>query len=211
MSYDHIVVGGGSSGSLLAARLVLAGSKVLVLGAGGVINAPVRTASVSLQAEGLVEIRPQLGTFVFAPSLADLRAQCEQRVALQLEAVRLSLIRNLGSLKTTLKSFCDQMRDALANGEQDHYHRLDIGLHLMFLGLANSPYFKETYVSCISSAFAALRHRFVQDAAHDSASIKEDLGMAQLIGVRDLASLQAIMHQHIQNTEAYYEKLLVPV
>lgn len=35
MSYDHIVVGGGSSGSLLASRLARAGSRVLVLEAGG--------------------------------------------------------------------------------------------------------------------------------------------------------------------------------
>jgi len=35
MSYDYIVVGGGSSGSLLASKLARAGSKVLVLEAGG--------------------------------------------------------------------------------------------------------------------------------------------------------------------------------
>lgn len=35
MNYDHIVVGGGSSGSLLAARLAQAGARVLVLEAGG--------------------------------------------------------------------------------------------------------------------------------------------------------------------------------
>lgn len=35
MAYDHIIVGGGSSGSLVAARLARAGSKVLVIEAGG--------------------------------------------------------------------------------------------------------------------------------------------------------------------------------
>ncbi|MCV2894661.1 GMC family oxidoreductase [Lentibacter sp. XHP0401] len=35
MTYDYIVVGGGSSGSLLAARLAYAGAKILVLEAGG--------------------------------------------------------------------------------------------------------------------------------------------------------------------------------
>ena len=35
MAYDHIIIGGGSSGSLVAARLARAGSKVLVIEAGG--------------------------------------------------------------------------------------------------------------------------------------------------------------------------------
>lgn len=183
-------------------------SETHVAEAYGVTKAPVRAAYVRLQSEGLVEIRPQSGTFVFAPTQDDLRALCELRIALELEAVRLSLLRNPEGLKSAVDSICARMQDALAKGEQDRYQRLDNSLHLTLFDLANSPYLKETYEARISSAFAALRHRFAQDASHNSASIKEHTEIADRIGARDITGLRAILRQHIQSTEAYYEKLL---
>jgi len=175
----------------------------------GVTKAPVRAAYVRLQAEGLVEIVPQSGTFVFAPSQDDLRALCELRIALELEAVHLSLLRNPEKLQAGVDGICTRMQDALAKGEQDRYQRLDTTLHLTLFDLANSLYLKETYEARISSAFAALRHRFGQEATHNSASIKEHLEIADRIRVRDVAGLSAILRQHIQNTEAFYDKILV--
>lgn len=174
----------------------------------GVTKAPVRAAYMRLQSEGLVEIRPQSGTFVFAPSQDDLRALCELRIALELEAVCLSLSRNPEKLKNAINSICHRMQDALSKGEQDRYQRLDNTLHLTFFELADSPYLKETYEARIASAFAALRQRFSQEEAHNSASIKEHIEIAERISACDLKRLNSILRQHVQRTEAYYEKLL---
>lgn len=174
----------------------------------GVTKAPVRAAYVRLQSEGLVEIRPQSGTYVFAPSREHLRALCELRIALELEAVRLSMERAEEKLETSVSSVCRQMQDALNSGQQDVYQRLDTAFHLVFFELAQSACLHETYSAKISSAFAALRHRFSQESTHNNASIKEHLAMERCIAERDLASVQDLLRVHIANTEAYYEALL---
>jgi DNA-binding GntR family transcriptional regulator len=174
----------------------------------GVTKAPVRAAYLRLQAEGLVEVRPQSGTYVFAPSQADLRALCELRIALELEAVRLAMARQPEAMVTAFQSLCQRMQDALAKGQQDRYQRLDSSFHLTFFDLADSPYLKETYEARTASAFAALRHRFALDASHNRASIEEHLAITACIASGDLAGLHALLRAHIQKTEAYYQKLL---
>ena len=59
-----------------------------------VTKAPIRPACIRLQGEGLIRIVPQRGIFVFDPSAAEIRALCELRVALELEAARLAMARD---------------------------------------------------------------------------------------------------------------------
>jgi len=51
-----------------------------------VSRTPVREAMGQLQAQGLVVIRPQVGSFVFTPSAEDINALCTFRIALEPKA-----------------------------------------------------------------------------------------------------------------------------
>ena len=64
----------------------------------GVTKAPVRSALVKLQAEGLLKIEPNRGAFVMDPSSEDVQALCELRVALEMEAARLAMKRDRARL-----------------------------------------------------------------------------------------------------------------
>jgi len=61
----------------------------------GVSRTPVREAMGQLQLQGLVVIRPQVGSFVFTPSAADISALCAFRKRFSMFARRLILPANL--------------------------------------------------------------------------------------------------------------------
>ena len=58
-------------------------SEEMVANSFGVSRTPVREAMGQLQAQGLVVIRPQVGSFVFTPSADDITALCTFRIALE--------------------------------------------------------------------------------------------------------------------------------
>lgn len=174
----------------------------------GVTKAPIRSAVSRLLAEGLVVVQPQSGTYVFKPSVEDLSALCELRIALELEATYLSMKRNYDELLASQTKICDHMKIALEQGAQDKYQRLDTKYHLSFFNYSSSPYLLETYEARVSNAFAALRFRFSQNKAHNEASIQEHREMCDYISERDYVSLAKAQRRHIQNTKTFYQELL---
>ncbi|MDB5473699.1 MAG: GntR family transcriptional regulator [Devosia sp.] len=174
----------------------------------GVTKAPVRAAFGRLQSEGLVEIRAQLGTFVFRPSRDSLTALCELRTALELEAARLSMLRAHGRLSKVVTDIYNQMLTALEHEGRVKYQHLDTSLHLVFFELAQSPYLRATYQAQVSSAFAALRHRFAQARSHNEASIIEHREIVEAVQTNDLSRLRLAVRKHVDHTQAYYDDFL---
>lgn len=56
----------------------------------GVSRTPVREALSLLQLQGLIDVRPQRGSFVFQPSKADIEELCQFRVMVETGALRLA-------------------------------------------------------------------------------------------------------------------------
>lgn len=174
----------------------------------GVTKAPIRAAYKVLQAEGLVDVRPQAGTFVFQPSAAAICSLCELRIALELEALRLSLARQPDLLLDKISAVCTNMASALEKHQYKQYQKLDSTFHLVFFETADSPVLQEVYNARVALSFAALRHRFARDQSHMDASFNEHIEMRKLIKKRDIDGLNALLREHIDNTESYYEKLM---
>lgn len=57
----------------------------------GTSRTPVRGALMALQVQGLIEIKPQSGSFVFMPTRQDIAELCEFRTLLELQAMQLSM------------------------------------------------------------------------------------------------------------------------
>ena len=77
----RIITGEAKSGALL--------SEIALAEELGVSRTPVREALKQLQTEGLVEIRPRVGTFVSAPSRRDITELFEMKELLEGAAARL--------------------------------------------------------------------------------------------------------------------------
>lgn len=79
----------------------------------GVSRTPVREALTLLQLQGLVEILPQRGSFVFQPSQADIEELCQFRAMVEVGALRLALAKD--KLQTIID--LEAAQDALALAE----------------------------------------------------------------------------------------------
>ncbi|WGF86358.1 GntR family transcriptional regulator [Marinivivus vitaminiproducens] len=174
----------------------------------GVTRAPVRTAFRHLQAEGLLQIQPQRGAFVFNPAPAEIRALCELRTALEHEAVALAMARNRPGIVARLRALLGAMAACVANADQPAYQKLDDAFHLAIHEMADSPLLLETYRSAVSGRCAALRIRLSRHPGHLQASIREHRAITADIEAGDLDSVQARLRGHIENTQSFYAGLL---
>jgi len=174
----------------------------------GVTKAPIRTAYIRLEGEGLLTIQPQSGTFVFHPTVPELRALCELRIALELEALSLALSRNGELLEKQVDAILKEMAWALDQDNHDFYQQLDTRLHLAIVEHADSPLLAETYFGKVNSCFAALRTRFSREQAHNDYSMAEHKTIAESIRNRDSSQAVRLMREHIDYTEKYYRSLL---
>lgn len=95
----------------------------------GVSRFPVSEALSRLQAEGLVEIRPQSGTIVSLIRLADVRENLFLRRALEAEAVR-SLARDITpDVLAALQRNIRYQKAAAGAGDPAGFHALDLEFH----------------------------------------------------------------------------------
>lgn len=174
----------------------------------GVTKAPIRSAYIRLEGEGLIEIRPQAGTFVFKPSADELRALCELRTALEIEAMQLAMLRDPAGLEGDFRRICTAMEEALRIKGRDTYQRLDTELHLAILARAFSPLLEKTYGSQVNSRFAALRYRFSQEEKHNANSIAEHRALRDAVVGRDVTEATRLLRAHIGYTEGYYANIM---
>lgn len=176
----------------------------------GVTKAPVRAAIIRLESEGLVTVRPQAGTFVFRPGSGEIRALCELRTALEVEAAGLAMDRNLLKLQVDVAKICTEMQLLLDNGRNEEYLALDTALHLTILEHANAPLLAATYREKVSSQFAALRTRFGLEDAYNQASLSDHLQIRDALAQNNKPAVQDLLRDHIGGTKRHYEKILQP-
>lgn len=170
----------------------------------GVTKAPIRSAYIRLEGEGLIEIRPQNGTFVFRPTGEELRALCELRTALEVEAIGMAMDRDPDGLEADIRRIFIAMQEALKVRARAIYQALDTEFHLCVIGRAQSPLLEQTYRSQVNSRFAALRFRFAGEPAHNANSITEHEALKGAIIARDHDGAVRLLRAHIANTERYY-------
>lgn len=169
-----------------------------------VTKAPIRSAYIRLETEGLVDIRRQSGTYVFKPDLEELRALCELRIALEVEAGRLALERDLAGTTAAFSNIVAQMEKARSEDAFQAYQQLDTELHLMIVARARSPLLGDNYRGQVSSRFEALRFRFAQQSIHTDASMSEHQELRDALVNQDVQGFLRLLREHVGKTEIYY-------
>ena len=176
-----------------------------------VTRAPVRPTLIKLQSEGLLHILPQRGAFVFDPSAEEVRALCELRTALELEAARLALQRNRDALAERLAGLVARMEPFARDVINPKYQQLDSEFHLAILEAASSDVLLTAYRQTVHWRFAALRFRLAREREHAARSFDEHRHIVGLIERNDADALQTALRAHIDNTNVYYKSLFAEV
>src|SRR5919112_2312668 len=89
----------------------------------GVSRTPVREALNQLQLQGLIVIRPQVGSFVFSPDAEDIAMLCEFRLILEPRAARLAYRNDQAGTLADLETVLSDMKKALEAKDKVAYGR----------------------------------------------------------------------------------------
>jgi DNA-binding GntR family transcriptional regulator len=124
-----------------------------------VSRSPVRQAFTALEQQGLIDVQPQRGSFVFLPSEDDTQSLCAFRKTIETEAMQLSIQRRRAETLAALKAAAKAMDKAFATGDHLRSARADDEFHDALIAKSGNPYLINAY-RLVSGKVAALRsHR----------------------------------------------------
>lgn len=169
----------------------------------GVSKTPVREALMQLKREGLVEVHPQRGTFVFSMTADEVIKLSELRTILESAALRLALERNAPLLASRWKTIVEQMDKALRLADAERYRTLDGTFHRTIFDLAGNPFLTDAF-DMIAFRIQALRNRLSLDPALNSTSFAEHLELLRLVGEGDHGAAEALLVRHVEWTRTHY-------
>ena len=110
----------------------------------GVSRFPVAAAFSRLQAEGLVEIRPQSGSTVSLIRLADVRENMFLRRALEGETMALLAARRDPDLLVEVERNLRYQKAAVDAADRQGFHRLDLEFHDLLISAVGYPRMRAT-------------------------------------------------------------------
>ncbi len=162
----------------------------------GVSRTPVREALLNLQRDGLVEIRPQAGTFVTPIRRALVEEGMIVREALEVKCAALAAERITSRGLDALRAASAEMAAAARRGDQPGFIAADDGYHRTLLDAAGLPHVR----SIIDGVNAHLdRVRFHSSGFADRAAeaIAEHEEVIAALTRRDAHASAAAVHAHL--------------
>lgn len=164
----------------------------------GVSKTPVREAFLRLKSEGLVEIHPQRGTFVFSLEPEQVSQLCRYRAMIETAALRESAAADRIGLLKAMTRCVAEMKVAEKAGDLKALARIDMDFHRQFLDFCPNEYLKSGY-AVLSSQLRALRHRSPIGNAVPSHQILVDA-----VAAGDIDKACQLLVDHVLENESRY-------
>lgn len=164
----------------------------------GMSKTPVREALVRLKVEGLVDIQPQRGTFVFKLTPEQVGQLCRYRAMVETAALREAADTNREELLQRLRAHVQTMKVAQHDHDLATLSRVDMEFHFEFLSCCTNPYLRGAY-DLIRYQLTALRNRSPIDNMVDSHQVLVDA-----LERGDVDSACELLHAHVLENEDRY-------
>lgn len=165
----------------------------------GVSRTPVREALKQLQTEGLVEIRPRVGTFVTSPSRREITELFEMKELLEGAAARLLAQRGRVPEIDQLEENLRQADRAVARDDRDRVAELVQEFHdLLILGADNSKLEAHYRTLMNQLAYSRLVATSLNQPGRPVQSDREHHHVLELIIAKDGDSAERVMREHVR-------------
>lgn len=164
----------------------------------GVSKTPVREALLRLKTEGLVEIHPQRGTFVFRLSASEVAHLCRFRAMVETEALREAMGNQQAALTKRLSGYVKEMKAAERTKDLAALARVDMEFHWAFLALCDNDYLRASY-ELLRYQLIALRHRSPITNAVPSHQI-----LVEAVAGGNANEAVALLREHVLENEPRY-------
>jgi DNA-binding GntR family transcriptional regulator len=163
----------------------------------GVSRTPVREALSALQLQGLIDIAPQRGSYVFLPSEVDVAELCEFRVMMEGQAMALCHARAKQATAAAMRKANAAMEQAEIGNNHLASAYADNDFHTGFFDNCGNQYLVKAY-GLISGRIATLRtHLLMPQSGVRSGSIGEHVQLIEAFATGDLAGAEGILSAHI--------------
>ncbi|MFI7704079.1 GntR family transcriptional regulator [Nonomuraea sp. NPDC049480] len=174
-------------------------SEIALAEAFGVSRTPVREALKQLQTEGLVEIRPRVGTFVRAPSRREITELFQMKELLEGAAARLLAQRGRVPELDALQANVAAADAAVAAGDRDRYAALVQEFHdLLITGADNAKLEAHYRILMNQLAYQRLVHTSLAQPGRLTQSDSEHRHVVELIAAKDGDSAERVMREHVR-------------
>lgn len=165
----------------------------------GVSRTPVREALKQLQTEGLVEIRPRVGTFVTTPSRREITELFEMKELLEGAAARLLAQRGRVPEVDLLEQNLSEADAAVARDDQERYAELVQEFHdLLVLGADNHKLQAHYRTLMNQLAYSRLVTTSLSQPGRPLQSDREHHLVLELILQKDGDSAERVMREHVR-------------
>jgi DNA-binding GntR family transcriptional regulator len=186
-------------------------SEVTLAAEHGVSRTPVREALKQLQTEGLVEIRPRVGTFVTTPSRAEIIELFQMKELLEGAAARFLAQRGEVPELQALRVNIAKSDEALANNDVAAYTDLVGEFHALIVeGAGNSKLVQHYRTLMNQLAYTRLVSTSLSLPGRFAESENEHRVILDIIETRDAAGSERLMRQHVQASQDALLEVLSP-
>ncbi len=173
----------------------------------GVSRSPVRQALAILEQQGLIDVRPQRGSFVFRPNQEDINKLCEFRRMVEVDALRLAMLRNRAPTLAAMKAAAERMEVAREDGDRRRMARADDDFHDALLANCGNPYLINAY-GLFSGKVAALRWHHSTMPTSSTANA-EHFAMVAMLEEGDLQGALDMLDIHVMRMADRFEEGLL--
>jgi DNA-binding GntR family transcriptional regulator len=186
--------------AIMDGRLALGNalSELKLAAAFNVSRTPVRDALTALQLQGLIDVRPQSGSFVFMPSEEDVAQLAEFRRVMESTALRFCFARRRDETLRQMRLAADAMERARDADDRLGVARADTAFHQAIAENSANEYLVAAY-RLMSGRVAALRtHTLMAAGTIRDRSLREHRAVIAAFAKGDLGRAEAILDQHIR-------------
>ncbi|MET9739535.1 GntR family transcriptional regulator [Streptomyces sp. NPDC006422] len=167
----------------------------------GVSRTPIREALKQLQIEGLVEVRPRVGTFVAVPSRREITELFQMKELLEGAAARLLAFRGnvpeVERLATTMR----EADEAVRAGDSETYEKLVHDFHELIIVGADNSKLEAHYRTLMNQlAYARLVRTSLAQPGRLSESDHEHHRVLDLILAKDGDGAERVMREHVRRS-----------
>jgi DNA-binding GntR family transcriptional regulator len=166
----------------------------------GISKTPVREALLRLKVDGLVDIHPQRGTFVFKLDHDQVGQLCRFRAMIEVAALREAATSQREMLLHEMALRLEQMAQAEHDGDVSRLSIVDMDFHRQFVVCCTNGYLRSAY-DLIRYQLLALRHRSPVENCIDSHQVLYDA-----VAAKKIERACTLLQQHVDNTEEPYCK-----
>ncbi len=182
-------------------------SEELIASALNVSRTPVHEALKILEFEGLVNIIPKSGSYVFTLVEEDIKQLIDFRVILEVNAISYISQERFATLHQKLNGYLKDMQQAIHHRDMRLYSKSDTDFHFAIVSASENKYLTESYKTLLGQV-ATLRTHLAQKAEGEpQRSFRDHQDLIHLFAsgnVRKGEEIKKLLTRHIAQTNRNY-------